>query len=92
MKARIYQPAKTAMQSGTGNTKFWLLEFDQTEKKKQYPIMGWTSSGDMRQQLRLKFPTKEAAIDYAKRQGMPFRVEEPKSRKPIIKSYADNFK
>lgn len=92
MKARIYQPAKTAMQSGMGNTHYWLLEFEPTQRKTQYPVMGWTSSGDMRQQLRLKFPTKEAAVAYAKRQGITYTIKEPKKRKMIIKAYADNFK
>lgn len=91
MQARIYKPAKTAMQSGMGNTTFWLLEFSPTQKKTQYPITGWTSSTDMRQQLRMKFPSKEAAVEYAKRQGITCRIEEPKQRKLIIKSYADNF-
>lgn len=91
MKARIYRPAKTAMQSGTGNTREWLLEFDPVQKKFQYPLTGWTSSADMRQELRLYFPTKEAAVAYAKRQGIAFGVEEPKEAKRVIKSYADNF-
>ena len=62
MAARIYKPAKTAMQSGLGKTKDWVVDFDQEEPRQVEPLMGWTSSADMRQQLRLRFPTKEEAI------------------------------
>jgi hypothetical protein len=92
MKANIYQPAKTAMQSGKANTQNWVLEFDQTQRKTFYIMTGWTSSGDMRQQLRLKFPSKEAAVEYAVQHGIEYRVQKPKVRKVTIQSYADNFK
>ena len=92
MDARIYQPTKTAMQSGRGNTKKWLLEYKIAEKKVTEPLMGWTGSGDMRGQLRLRFATKEEAIAYAERHAIPYTVTEPKQRAIRPKSYADNFK
>ena len=90
--ARIYKPAKTAMQSGTARTKQWLLEFERLEPRQIEPLMGWTSSGDTRQQVKLWFDSKEEAIAYATREGIPFRVEEPGDEKRRTMSYADNFK
>jgi hypothetical protein len=90
--ARIHKPAKTAMQSGTARTKQWLLQFDRIEPREIEPLMGWTSSGDTRQQVRLWFDTKEEAIAYATREGIAFRVEEPQEAKRRTIAYADNFK
>ena len=90
--ARIHKPAKTAMQSGQARTKQWLLEFERTEPREIEPLMGWTSSGDTRQQVRLWFDTKEEAVAYATREGIAFRVEEPEVPKRRTIAYADNFK
>ncbi|MEL7047826.1 MAG: ETC complex I subunit [Pseudomonadota bacterium] len=92
MAVRIYRPAKTAMQSGQAKTKEWVLEYEPQMARKVEPLMGWTSSQDMTSQIRLEFETKDAAIAYAKQHGLAFRVVEPKVRKPIRKTYADNFK
>ena len=92
MEARIYQPAKTAMQSGQGNTKGWVLEFEPEEKKLTEPLMGWTSSGDMRGQVRLRFATRDEAVSFAERHAIPYAVREPKKRRIRPKSYADNFR
>jgi ETC complex I subunit conserved region len=89
--ARIYKPAKTAMQSGTANTKEWMLDYEPAEARQVEPLMGWTSSGDMRQQLRLRFDTKEEAIAYCERHGIAFQVSEPKERTRRTMTYADNF-
>ncbi len=91
MTARIYKPSKTAMQSGLANTKAWALDFDQEEPRTVEPLMGWTSSGDMRQQLHLRFPSKEEAIAYCERHGIAYQVFEatPPVRRGI--SYSDNF-
>ena len=67
MVARIYKPAKTAMQSGFGNTKGWVLDFEPEAPRRVEPLMGWTSSSDMRQQLRLRFDSKEEAVAWARR-------------------------
>ena len=90
--ARIHRPAKSATQSGLARTKAWLLEFEPETAREIEPLMGWTSSGDTRQQLRLSFDTREEAIAYAEREGIPYRVEEPHdpARRPM--SYSDNFK
>jgi hypothetical protein len=91
--ARIYQPAKDPSQSGLARTKQWILEFDRIEPRETDPLMGWTSSGDMLQQVKLEFDTRDEAIAYATRAGISFRVEEP--QKPVIRkglSYSDNFK
>jgi hypothetical protein len=92
MTARIYKPAKTAMQSGEARTKEWVLEHEPASPRRIDPLMGWTSSGDTRQQLRLSFDTKEEAIAYAERNGIAYSLAEPKPRRQVRKSYADNFK
>jgi ETC complex I subunit conserved region len=89
--ARIYKPAKTAMQSGTATTKLWVLDFEPSEPKQVEPLMGWTSSGDMRQQVRLRFATKEEAIAYCAQNGIAYRVSDPKEPKRQVIAYADNF-
>ena len=91
MLARIYRPAKTAMQSGRAKTQEWILEFEPSSARTPEPLMGWTSSADMNGQVRLTFDTKELAVEYAQRHGIPFRLHEPHEPKPIIKAYADNF-
>jgi hypothetical protein len=92
MVARIYKPARTAMQSGSARTKEWVLEHEQETAREIDPLMGWTSSRDMKQQLRLAFDSKEEAIAYAERNGIPYRVTDPQPRKPVRKSYSDNFR
>lgn len=92
MTARIYKPAKNAMQSGLANTKEWVLEHEPAAAREVDPLMGWTSSRDMQAQVKLSFDTKEEAIAYAERNGIPFTLEEPQARKAVRKSYADNFK
>jgi hypothetical protein len=91
-KARIYKPAKTAMQSGKVGTRRWVLEFEPAEKKANDPIMGWAGSGDMRSQIKLKFETLAEAEDYATRKGLEFVVRQPRQAKPKYQTYADNFK
>ena len=92
MTARIFQPAKTAMQSGQAGTQHWVLEHENSAPREIDPLMGWTSSRDTKTQVRLKFPSKDAAIAYAKRNGIAYRVHEPKPRKAVRKTYSDNFK
>ncbi len=91
MAARIYKPSKTAMQSGLANTRAWVLEFEPEVPRQVEPLMGWTSSGDMRQQLRLRFASKEEAVAYCERHGIAYQVFEavPVARRAV--SYADNF-
>jgi hypothetical protein len=92
MSARIYRPAKTATQSGAAKSSRWLLEFEPELAREVEPLMGWTSSSDMKSQIKLWFATKEEAIDYAARQGIEARVEEPGVVTRKILSYSDNFK
>ena len=92
MSAKIYRPAKTAMQSGKAKTHLWVLEFDQEIPRKIDPIMGYTSSADTRQQLKLTFETQEQAEDYAKRNGIDYRVILPKDPIRQVVSYSDNFR
>jgi NADH dehydrogenase len=93
MRARIYQPTKTAMSSGTAKTRHWVLEHALTEARSVDPLMGWTSSSDMQSQVRMTFESKEAALDYAKAHGIDAVVSEPNKRKPNIRQrgYAENF-
>src|SRR5208337_1061889 len=90
MTARIYQPAKSATQSGQGKDK-WVLEYEPEQPRSIEPLMGWTSSGDMKSQVRLSFDTKEEAVAYAERNGIAYRLEEPKPVARRILSYSDNF-
>ena len=92
MVARIFQRAKSAMQSGQHGTKAWVLEHEGSSADEIDPLMGWASSSDTRKQICLSFATKEEAIGYAERAGLAYTVIEPKPRKPIAKSYADNFR
>ena len=92
MRARIYQPAKNAMQSGRRNTKRWVLEFEPKMGKQVDPLMGWAGSSDTDTQVRIGFDTKEAAIAYAEHHGIDAAVSEPHQPAPQIKAYADNFK
>jgi hypothetical protein len=89
--ARIYKPAKTAMQSGTAKTKEWVLDFEPEQPREIEPLMGWTSSGDMTQQIRLQFDTSEEAIAYCERHGIPYQVFSPKRATRSVMSYSDNF-
>jgi hypothetical protein len=91
MTARIYKPAKTAMQSGIAKTKDWVLDFEPEEPRTVEPLMGWTSSGDMRQQVRLHFASKEEAIAYCQRHGIVYQVTEAKPVTRRTMSYSDNF-
>lgn len=91
MTAKIYRPAKNAMQSGKGKTKIWMLEYAPEQKKTVDKLIGWQGSGDMKQQIKLKFESREAAISYAEKNNIPFTVIEPKERIIKAQSYADNF-
>lgn len=93
MRARIYQPAKTAMQSGTAKAKGWVLEFAPASAREVDPLMGWTSSDDTQAQVKLRFDTREAAEAYALAKGIEFDVILPKARKPVIRprGYGENF-
>jgi NADH dehydrogenase len=93
MRARIYKPAKTAMSSGTAQTKHWVLEHVAETARAVDPLMGWTSSDDMQAQVKLEFETKEAALEYAREKGIDAAVQEPKPRKVNVRpgGYAENF-
>lgn len=91
MAARIFKPAKTAMQSGAARTKSWVLEYEPEQQRVIEPLMGWTSSADMKQQVRLRFATKDEAVAYCERNGIPYRVMEPKPQERRVIAYADNF-
>ena len=93
MPVRIYKPARNAMQSGKGKSDHWVLEHEAAAPRTVDPLMGWTSSNDMRQQVKLTFESKEEAITYCEREGLAYTVlpEAPASRL-VKKSYSDNFK
>jgi hypothetical protein len=92
MLARIFQPAKTAMQSGKAMGPDWVLEFEPRDARRSDPLMGWTVTSDTASsQVRLEFDTKEEAVRYADQHGIAFQLIDPKPAKRIIKAYADNF-
>ena len=92
MLARIYRPSKSAMQSGSAATKRWVLEFEPERARTIEPLMGWTSSADMRSQIVLEFDTQEEAVAYAEKHGIPHQVFESHVPKVRPKSYSDNFR
>ena len=93
MSARIYQPAKTATQSGQAKTGSWVLEFAPASARDVDPLMGWTSSSDTQSQVKMVFETKEAALEYARDHGIEATVTAPNKRKPNIRpgGYGENF-
>lgn len=89
---RIYQPRKTAMQSGRAKTRYWLVEYEPGAKVKNDPLMGWVGHGDTRNQLRMRFETREEAVAFCQKHELDYHLIEPKARKLQHKSYADNFR
>jgi hypothetical protein len=92
MVARIYQPPKTAMQSGRAGIDEWVLEYGPSEPRRPDPLMGWIGSGDTRAQLRLRFSTRDEAVAYAQKHGIAYTVEPGEARRIKPKAYADNFR
>jgi len=92
-EVRIFRPAKTAMQSGRGNTQKWMLQFAPGDREEPDDLMGWPGSRDTRNQVRLAFATKEEAIAFAEREGYAYTVADDRPEKPPRpKSYSDNFR
>jgi len=91
MLARIYRPSKTAMQSGKAKTQFWVLDFVPAQARVSDPLMGWTVTGDMNGQVKLTFETREEAVQYAQKHGIPFEILAEKAHKTLVRAYADNF-
>jgi hypothetical protein len=93
MRARIYKPARSTMQSGTAKSKHWVLEYAPASRREVDPLMGWTSSGDTQAQVKLRFDTKEAALAYAEAHGIDAIVTDPKTRKTNVRpgGYGENF-
>ena len=89
-KAKIYIPNKSPMQSGLGKTDKWILEYE-TNDPTSNPLMGWESSNDTLGELKLEFSSKENALNYAKKMKIDYEIIEPKKRRIVKKSYADNF-
>lgn len=92
MKARIYKPSKSTMQSGRAKLDTWVVEYESETAKNPEPLMGWTSAGDTLSQVCVKFPTLKAAEKYAKEQGLEYTVMQPRERKVKPRNYGDNFK
>ncbi|OYX43064.1 MAG: ETC complex I subunit [Rhodobacterales bacterium 32-67-9] len=93
MRARIYQPSRNAMQSGTAKTRVWILEYAPAEAREVDPLMGWTGSGDTQAQVRLRFDSRDAAEEYARAHGIEVSVAEPHKRKANVRprGYGENF-
>jgi NADH dehydrogenase ubiquinone Fe-S protein 4 len=92
MVARIYKPAKTAMQQGSAGTREWVLDYEPATPSEIEPLMGWTSSDDTGSQIRMTFATLEEVVAYATRHGIAFRIDAPQKSELKPKSYAENFK
>ena len=92
MKAKIYKPAKSTMQSGRANTDRWVLEYELETPRRVEGLMGWTSANDTLNQVKMRFESKEAAIAFAESRGFDYAVSEEQARKVIPRTYLDNFK
>lgn len=92
MKVRIYKPAKTAMQSGRAGSEKWVLEYQVESARKPEPVMGWVSSEDTLNQVRIKFDNKASAVAFAEGEGWQYTIDEPHQRKIRPRSYLDNFR
>ena len=92
MAARIYQEPRNPMQSGRGRAGRWVLEFESKDRQRHDPTTGWIGSADTQQQVKLTFPTLEAATDYAMREGLKYDVKRGSEAKLRLQAYADNFK
>ncbi len=92
MPARIFKPSRSAMQSGQGKSQDWVLEHEVEEARTPDPLMGWTSSANTAQQVKLKFATLAEAEAYARRKGIAYTVQPESPVKTRKKSYSDNFK
>ena len=89
--ARIYRPSKTAMQSGRGQTRKWLLEYEPATRRDPDPLMGWSSARDTLNEVKMHFETLDEAVAFAAKNGLDYTVIEPHARTLKAKSYADNF-
>ena len=92
MKAKIYKPSKTAMQSGRSKFNKWVLKFSDKKNQLKDTMMGWNGGSSTVSQIELKFSSKEEAVSYAKKNSIDYEILETSERKVINKSYADNFK
>ncbi|MFN8719757.1 MAG: ETC complex I subunit [Rhodospirillales bacterium] len=92
MQVRIYQPAKTAMSSGRAKTQAWILEYEIETPRRPEPLMGWTSSGDTLNQVKLSFPARDDAVAFAEKNGWGFSVQDPHERRVRPRNYAENFR
>lgn len=92
MKVRIYQPSKSATQSGRANRNIWVLEYERESRRGPEPLMGWTAAGDTLNQVCLEFPTRDEAIAYATRKGWEYSADQAHERIVTPRNYVDNFK
>ncbi|WP_404335417.1 ETC complex I subunit [Sphingomonas sp. MMS12-HWE2-04] len=90
--ARIYQRPKNAMQSGRARTADWILEFEPVRQQQADPLTGWAGGDDTTNQLRIAFPTLDAAKAHAEREGFAFHVVPAPTRTLKLQAYADNFR
>ena len=91
MLARIFKPSKSSMSSGRARTRDWLLEYEPASPRNPDPLMGWSSSADMKGQISMAFESEQEAVAYCQANGIPYLVAPEKPRRHVIKAYADNF-
>ena len=92
MAARLYREFKNAMQSGKARTGRWVLEFESAKRRRPDPLTGWSGGADPQEQVKLVFPSLEAAQAYAAREGVDFHLIPPSDPALKLQSYADNFR
>lgn len=94
MQVRIFQPAKSASQSGRAGGRNWQVQPLLATAREPEPLMGWIASGDSLSELggKLRFATQEEAIAFVTRQGWNYTVEAPAERIVKPRNYLDNFR
>jgi len=92
MSARLFQRSKNAMQSGKARAGLWVLEFESGRRKRPDPLTGWSGGAETQEQVRLTFPTLEAAQAYAEREGIHVHLVAPAEPRLRLQAYADNFR
>jgi hypothetical protein len=92
MAARIFQRSRNAMQSGKARADQWVLEFESSRPRRPDPLTGWAGGAETQEQVRLAFPSLEAAQAYAAREGIDYHIVPAAPAKLKLQAYADNFR
>ncbi|CAH1398773.1 unnamed protein product [Nezara viridula] len=88
--AIIQKPAKNAMQQGTANTKGFIMKYP-NDVTWENPLMGWISGANSLKDVEIRFPTKESAAYFAKKNGWKLFIPKETPKKRVKRGYGENF-